>query len=130
MENKRRTTKEQRYYNRGVIEGYLGVELEDLTNAEADLINAYKDGKQAGISKREKLMSAEGFNESQFQERRIGYIKSMGQLVAIESYPASSEKLNANDKQNFEKGYAEGMQLIAGQITNSNVPIEEKKHSR
>ena len=36
----------------------------------------------------------------------------------------------ASHKQNFEKGYAEGMQLIAGQITNSNAPIEEKKHSR
>lgn len=132
MENKekkvKRTIEEGRYYNRGVIEGYLAVDLEILTNVPANLVEAFEAGKEAGILKRDKIMNKEDFNALEFQEKRTGYIETMGLLVATESYPASSESLSIEDKYSFEKGYDEGLRLVAEQNTSADDYLENKRH--
>lgn len=133
MENKekkvKRTIEEGRYYNRGVIEGYLAVDLEILTNVPANLVEAFEAGKEAGILKRDKIMNKEDFNALEFQEKRAGYIETMGLLVATESYPASSESLSIEDKYSFEKGYDEGLRLVAEQNTSADDYLENKRRS-
>lgn len=133
MENKekkvKRTIEEGRYYNRGVIEGYLAVDLEILTNVPANLVEAFEAGKEAGILKRDKIMNKEDFNALEFQEKRTGYIETMGLLVATESYPASSESLSIEDKYSFEKGYDEGLRLVAEQNTSADDYLENKRRS-
>lgn len=133
MENKekkvKRTIEEGRYYNRGVIEGYLAVDLEILTNVPANLVEAFEAGKEAGILKRDKIMNKEDFNALEFQEKRTGYIETMGFLVATESYPASSESLSIEDKYSFEKGYDEGLRLVAEQNTSADDYLENKRRS-
>ena len=125
----KRTIEEGRYYNRGVIEGYLAVDLEILTNVPANLVEAFEAGKEAGILKRDKIMNKEDFNALEFQEKRTGYIETMGLLVATESYPASSESLSIEDKYSFEKGYDEGLRLVAEQNTSADDYLENKRRS-
>lgn len=104
----KRTTEENRYYNRGVIEGYLNVSLENLNNVSSNLVIAYDEGKQYGAIKLEKALTEETIDILSLQTRRTKYIETIGQLVATQNYPATPDNLSSEDQDSFYYGYAEG----------------------
>lgn len=126
----KRTTEENRYYNRGVIEGYLNVSLENLNNVSSNLVIAYDEGKQYGAIKLEKALTEETIDILSLQTRRTKYIETIGQLVATQNYPATPDNLSSEDQDSFYYGYAEGEKQNKMQNISADDYLEAKRQRK
>ena len=93
------------FREQGKLEGFYSVKLlktEELGEAlDIEYLVGYVEGAKEKIelSKEELLIRNAG---------RINYIRTIGELVGFQDYPATSKRLNQGDRQIFDEGYQIG----------------------
>ena len=97
---------EQYYYNKGIVEGYFDVRLENILDQDLDTRKTFLLGYKEGKMKRNRLAYEE---LNKYEDNRIGYIKQIGYLVGYNDYPASSSALKEEDIEIFNLGLNAGI---------------------
>ena len=94
------------YYNKGIIEGYFDVRLENILDQDIEIRQKYLLGYKEGKIRKNNLTD-EQFNK--YKDSRTGYIKQIGYLVGYNDYPASNSALKGQDKELFDLGLSAGI---------------------
>ena len=94
------------YYNKGIIEGYFDVRLENILEQDIEIRQSFLKGYKEGKNKRENLTEQQ---IQKYEMNRIGYIKQIGFEVGYNDYPANCDTLRDDDKKLFELGLSAGL---------------------
>ena len=116
--------KAEYYYNKGIIEGYFNVRLEDILNQDIDIRKKYLLGYKEGKIKRSRLTD-EQINK--YEDSRTGYIKQIGYLVGYNDYPASGSTLKGRDKELFDLGLKAGLSQKEKLTESKNQKVKKLK---
>ena len=106
------------YYNKGVIEGYFDVRLENILDQDIDIRKSFIEGYKAGKIKKRRLTEEQ---LKKYDMNRLGYIKQIGYEVGYNDYPASSTSLGEREKEVFELGLNAGL---------AKKTLDEKKNAK
>ena len=94
------------YYNKGIIEGYFNVRLENILEQDIEIRQSFLKGYKEGKSRRKRLSEKQ---ISAYETNRIGYIKQIGFEVGYNNYPATGNALTEEDKEIFNQGLNAGL---------------------
>lgn len=112
------------YYNKGLIEGYFDVRLENILDQDIEVRQKYLLGYKEGKIKRSTLKEK---HLNKYQDSRTGYIKQIGYLVGYSDYPASSKTLKGEDKKLFDLGLQAGIEQKEKQNNTDNQKVKKLK---
>ncbi len=106
------------YYNKGVIEGYFDVRLENILDQDIDIRRSFIEGYKIGKNRKKKLTEEQ---LKKYDMNRLGYIKQIGYEVGYNDYPANSTSLGEREKEVFDLGLNAGL---------ARKTIDEKKKTK
>lgn len=112
------------YYNKGIIEGYFDVRLENILDQDLEIRQKFLLGYKEGRIKRRNL-TEEQMNK--YEDSRVGYIKQIGYLVGYRDYPASNSALKGYDKEIFDLGVSAGIAQRSKLNNTKNKKVRELK---